>query len=167
MEVDGPYMTVFTGSMSPWCCRRKECIKAITPVFWSFIQPKLARYRSCFVQVDPNLCPTHFSAASVNASVNGDRESAVLIAHQFIVAIKSMNPVWASWCEVALGLSSSQIKEPFSASASRSASYITAYTNSPVTKEFSWPFQFPSYSVFDLSTLTVSCDAIEELWYSV
>ena len=96
LENDGPYMTVFTGSMSPWCCRRKECIKAITPVFWSFIQPKLARYRSCFVQVDPNLFPTHFSAASVNASVNGDRESAVLIAHWFIVTIKSMNPVWAS-----------------------------------------------------------------------
>ena len=32
LEVDGPYMTVSTGSMSPWCCRRNECIKAITPV---------------------------------------------------------------------------------------------------------------------------------------
>ena len=71
MEVDGPYMTVFTGSMSPWCCRRKECIKAITPVS-DPLSNLLARYRSCFVQVSPNLCPKHFSATSINASVNGD-----------------------------------------------------------------------------------------------
>ena len=44
---------------------------------------KLARYRSCFEQVNPNLGPKHFSATSVNASVNGERESAVLIAHWF------------------------------------------------------------------------------------
>ena len=33
---------------------------------------KLARYRCCFVQVNPNLYPKHFSATSINASVNGD-----------------------------------------------------------------------------------------------
>ena len=50
---------------------------------WSALKPsllflilypayKLARYRCCFVQVNPNLCPKHFSATSINASVNGD-----------------------------------------------------------------------------------------------
>ena len=33
---------------------------------------KLARYRCCFVQVNPNLCRKHSSATSINASVNGD-----------------------------------------------------------------------------------------------
>ena len=70
MEVDGPYMTVFTGSMSLWCCRRKECIKAITPV--SDPLPSLSLLAIVVALLWVNLYPKHFSATSINASVNSD-----------------------------------------------------------------------------------------------
>ena len=60
-------MTVFTGSMSPWCCRRKECIKAITPV-----SDPLSSLSLLAIVVALLCYPKHFSATSINASVNGD-----------------------------------------------------------------------------------------------
>ena len=59
-----------TGSMSPWCCRRKEYIKAITPV--SDPLPSLSLLAIVVALLWVNLYPKHFSATSINASVNGD-----------------------------------------------------------------------------------------------
>ena len=66
---------------------------------------KLARYRCCFVQVNPNLCPKHSSATSINASVNGDLNRSTSTSSSsriVVVAILNRTPqrhagLWQRW----------------------------------------------------------------------
>ena len=75
-------MTVFTGSMSPWCCRRKECIKAITPV-----SDPLSSLSLLAIVVALLCYPKHFSATSINASVNGDHNWSTSTSSSSTIAV--------------------------------------------------------------------------------
>ena len=80
-------MTVFTGSMSPWCCRRKECIKAITPV-----SDPLSSLSLLAIVVALLCYPKHFSATSINASVNGDLNWSTSTSSSFWQSL--LSPSW-------------------------------------------------------------------------